>query len=60
MADDIQSVAVAIEQMNSGVQNVAAATEEQTATMEEVASTTQSLAGLAGELDELSKRFKLA
>ncbi|WP_347490338.1 methyl-accepting chemotaxis protein [Desulfoscipio sp. XC116] len=59
MADDIQSVAAAIEQMNSGVQNVAAATEEQTATMEEVASTTQSLAGLAGELDELSKRFKL-
>jgi len=60
MADDIQSVAAAIGQMNSGVQNVAAATEEQTSTMEEVASTTQVLAGLAGELDELAKRFRIS
>ena len=60
LAEDIQSVAAAVEEINSGVQNVAAAAEEQTATMEEVASTTQSLAGLSEELDDLSKRYKLA
>ncbi|MFZ5634752.1 MAG: methyl-accepting chemotaxis protein [Bacillota bacterium] len=60
LAGDIQSVAAAGGQISSAVQNVAAAAEEQTATMEEVSSTTQTLAGLADELEELSRKFKLS
>lgn len=60
LAEEIREVAAAAEEMSSSVQNVAAATEEQTAAMEEVSATAQNLAGLAGELDTLAGRFKLA
>lgn len=40
-------------------QSVSAATEEQSAAMEEIASSSQSLAELAGELQEAIARFRV-
>lgn len=59
LAEQIQSVDNSTEEITAAVQNVAASTEEQTATMEEVASTTQNMSGMAMDLENISKKFKL-
>ncbi|MFZ5652450.1 MAG: methyl-accepting chemotaxis protein [Bacillota bacterium] len=60
LAKEIEYVADATGEISSAVENVAAASQQQTATMEEVSSTTQTLALLAHDLEEISRRFKLS
>ncbi|RJX19889.1 MAG: methyl-accepting chemotaxis protein [Desulforudis sp.] len=55
----IRDVTTGARQMSEAIHNVMATTEEQTAAMEEVASSTESLTRLAGELEQMSSRFKL-
>lgn len=59
LANQIQNVAAASEQILSGVQNIASTTEEQTATMEEVSASTEKLAQMAEDLNQLVGRFKV-
>jgi len=60
LTGQVQSVAVAAEQVSSSVQNMAATAEQQTAAMEVVATAADNLSSLAIELQELSSRFKLS
>lgn len=59
LADQINGLALAANQVSDGVQNVAGTTQEQTAAMEEVASATEHLARTSFDLNELAKRFKI-
>ncbi|MFZ5648877.1 MAG: methyl-accepting chemotaxis protein [Bacillota bacterium] len=59
LAKEIEYVAEATGEISSAIENVAAASQQQTATMEEVSSTTQTLAVLAHDLEDISRRFKL-
>ena len=66
MEDDTQTVRAQIEEIQKvstanadGAQNVSAATEEQSASMQEIAASTRRLSGLADELADETKKFKL-
>lgn len=60
LTGQVQSVAVAAEQVSSSVQNMAATAEQQTAAMEEVAVAADNLSSIGVELQELAGRFKVS
>ncbi len=59
LAEQVQGVAAAAEQVSMGVQNVAATTEEQTAAMEEVAAATEQITKMSADLNDIANRFKI-
>lgn len=58
LTTQVRGVALATEQISGGVNNVSATTQEQSAIMQEVNAAMEQLAALAGEMQELARRFK--
>lgn len=59
LAEQIQNVASAAEQVSTGVQNVTATTEEQTSAMEEIAGATEKLSQMSVELKDVTGKFRI-
>jgi methyl-accepting chemotaxis protein len=58
LVQQAQEVALAAEQLNSGVQSLASVTEEQTAMMEEMSALAESLSRMAEELGQMGQKFR--
>lgn len=55
----IEKISAVAEETSSGAEETSAATEEQAATMEEMSASAQELANIAGNLEQIIKKFKL-